>query len=71
MTSLRQNQCADWSLVIDRAGDADHDHPLDFDGVEQPDGTGAGQCRAHARDDSDHRSVADPPRVAEATLAEP
>jgi hypothetical protein len=67
---LRQHQRADRGLVFDRAGDANDDHPLDIDRVEQLDGRGAGQGTPHPGDHRDQLTVTDPPRIADSTSAE-
>ena len=68
---LGEHQRPDGRLVLDGAGDANDDHPLDIDLVEQSDGRGTRQGGADPGDHRDHRSVADPADVAQLGFPKP
>ena len=51
---LGQHERADRRLVLERTGDADHEHPTHGHRVEQPARAGGRELGAHAGDDRDH-----------------
>ena len=62
-TSSGQHERADRGLVLERAGDPDHHHPMDGDRVEQALDALARELGAHAGDDRHHVVVAERARV--------
>ncbi len=67
---LWQHQRPDERVVIDGAGDADDDHPLDVGRVQQSDRRGVRPGNANPGDHRDHCPAADLAGVAQVDLAQ-